>query len=270
MIKKLCLLLALTLSFSAVSCTKVQARMKIKEANDAYTAENYAVAAKSYEQARAVDGGFADLDRLIGYSYIGLYKPEDKSPQNVAYANKAIEELRKYLKKRPDDTAAREALINLFLNAERTDLAIDYFREYLKTHPTDLDAVRSVATLYAKAGNFNEALNWYEKVTLLDAKNPESFYVFGVVCYEKVAKDPNVDPASKPAIIERGKKALERALTLKPDYFEAAVYAGLLWREQAKLEPDPLKAQPIYAKADEYRNRAIAINKARQAQKKSA
>lgn len=270
MTKKLCLTLALTLSFVTVSCTKVQARMKIKEANDNYTQEKYAEAARHYEQARSIDSSFDDLDRLIGYSYIGMYKPDDKSPKNVEHASKAITALRSYLQKRPDDTAAREALINLYLNAERTDLAIDYFREYLKSKPGDLDAVRSVATLYAKAGNFNEALNWYEKVTLLDSKNPESFYVFGVVCYEKVAKDPNVDPAAKPAIIERGKRALERALALKSDYFEAAVYAGLLWREQAKLEPDPLKAQPIYAKADEYRTRAMAINAARKAQKKSA
>lgn len=270
MMKKLCLLLALMLSFATVSCTKVQARMKIKDANKSYGSEKYAQALKEYEEARSIDAGFPELDRLIGYCYIGLYKPEDKSPKNIEFASRGITELRKYLGKRPDDTAAREALINLFLNAERTDLAISYFQEYLKTHPNDLDAVRSIATLHAKSGNFNEALNWYEKVTLIDSKNAESFYVFGVVCYEKVAKDPNVDPALKPSIIERGKKALAQALVLKPDYFEAAVYMGLLWREQAKMEPDPLKAQPIYAKADEYRSRAIAINKERQAKKKSA
>lgn len=271
MIKRLCLLAALTLSFSTISCTKIQARMAIKQANEAYEKEDYKTALSAYEKARAIDKSFPELDRLVGYSLIGLYKPEDKTPANAQVADRASKELRTYLQKKPNDTAAREALINLYLNAERTDDAINFFREYLKSKPGDLDAVRSIATLYAKKGDFNESLNWYEKVTLLDSKNPESFYVFGVVCYENVAKNPNVDPVAKPAIIERGKQSLTRALELKKDYFEAAVYMNLLFREQAKLEPDPIKQQALYAKADEYRNRAMAINKARQAsQKKGA
>ena len=264
---RLCLIAALTLSFLTTACTKIQARVEIKQANDLYSKEDYAKALPHYEKARTIDGSFADIDRLIGYCLIGMFKPDDKSVANTKIADRAIVELQRYLKKNPEDTAAREALINLFLNADRTQQAIDFFREYLKAHPGDLDAVRSIATLYAKEGNFNESLNWYEKVTLLDSKNPESFYVFGVVCYEKVAKDPTVDPVSKAQYIERGKKALADALRLKNDYFEAAVYMNLLFREEAKMEVDPLKQQALYAKADEFRNKAMAINKARSAKK---
>jgi len=266
--KKLCLIAALSLSLLSLGgCQQVQARIQIRDANDAYAKEEYETALKHYQRAREIDPkGFPDLDRMIGYSFIGLYKPEDTSPANVKTADRAIQELRSYLRKRPEDRIAREALINLYLNADRVTEAINYFRDWLKTHPADLEAVRSIATLYAKQGNFNESLNWYEKITLLDSKNPESFYVYGVVCYEKVAKNPPADLAERLQIIERGKDALQRAVNLKQDYFEAMVYLSLLHRQQAPLETDPVKQQQLVAEADRIRNEAVAIVKKKKAE----
>ena len=266
--KKLCLLAALSLSLSSlVGCTKVQARMEIRDANDAYQKEEYATALKHYQKARQIDANsFPELERMIGYSLIGLYVPDDKSPENVKNADAAVVELRKYLKNKPDDRIAREALINLYLNAERITDAINYFRDWLQTHPADIEAVRSIATLYAKQGNFNESLNWYQKITLLQPRDPEAFYVYGVVCYEKVAKNPPADLNERLMIIERGKKALLEATHLKPDYFEALVYLSLLHRQQAPLETDPVKQQKLVADADRIRNEAIAIVKKRKAQ----
>jgi tetratricopeptide (TPR) repeat protein len=269
--KKLCLLAALSLSLlSLIGCQKVQARMQIREANDAYAKEDYATALEHYKRAREIDSSFPDLDRMIGYSLIGLYVPEDKTPENVKNADAAVVELRKYLRKRPDDRIAREALINLYLNADRITEAINYFREWLRDHPADIEAVRSIATLYAKQGNFAESLNWYEKITLLDSKNPEAFYTYGVVCYEKIAKNPPQDTAERLAIIERGKGALGRAIQMRAEYFEAMVYLSLLYRQQAPLETDPVKQQQLVAEADRIRNDAIAIVKKKKAEAAAA
>lgn len=247
--------------------------MEIREANNAYTHEDYKAALLHYTKARQIDPkSFPELERMIGYSRIGMYVPEDKSPANEKNADLAAAELRKYLRRRPNDRIAREALINLYLNANRQTEAINYFREWLKTHPADIEAVRSIATLYSKQGNFNESLNWYEKITLLDKNNPEAYYIYGVVCYEKVAKNPPADPAEKLAIIEKGKAALQRAIELKPDYFESIVYINLLYRQQALVETDPVKQQALMAQADQWRNKAVEIAKARKAaagQKKS-
>ncbi|HVE72993.1 MAG TPA: tetratricopeptide repeat protein [Thermoanaerobaculia bacterium] len=256
---------------SLAGCTKIKARVQIREANDAYGKEDYATALKHYERARQIDAqSFPDLDRLIGYSLIGLYVPEDKSPANVQNADRAIVELRRYLKKKPDDRIAREALINLYLNADRVSEAINYFRDWLKTHPADIEAVRSIATLYAKQGNFQESLNWYEKITLLDANNPEAFYTYGVVCYEKVAKNPPQDIAERLQIIERGKAALTKASQMRKEYFEALVYLQLLYRQQAPLETDPAKQQQLLADADRIRNEAVAIVKKKKAEATAA
>lgn len=264
--KKLCLFAALSLSLLLLTgCQKVQARIAIRDGNDAYQREDYKAALMHYSKARQIDPSFADLDRMIGYSRIGMYVPEDTSPGNEQNADAAVAELRKYLRKRPDDQIAREALINLYLNANRTTDAINFFREYLQRNPADVSAVRSIAQLYAKQGNFNEALNWYEKITLLDRKNPEAFYIFGVVCYEKVAKNPPADMAERLAIIEKGKAALQRSIQLRPEYFESMAYLNLLFRQQALVETDPVKQQELIARADTIRNQAVEIIKKRKA-----
>lgn len=265
--KVLCLIAALTLALSSLGCTKIQARMEIKAANEAYQKEDWSSALSHYQRARQIDPSFADLDRMVGYSEIGLYVPDDKTPKNEAHATTAIEELNKYLRKRPDDRIARDALINMYLNANRTSQAIDYFRNYLQSHPADLEAVKSIAILVAKQGDFDESLNWYQKITLLDAKNPESFYIFGVVCYEKVAKNPPADVAQKMGIINRGKDSLQHAIDMKPDYAEAMAYLNLLWRQQALVDAltDPVKAQADVAQADAIRNKTIQLLNARKA-----
>ena len=262
-----CLLAALTLSVFAFGCQKIRARSEIKEANNAYSREDYATALRHYSLAKRIDPSFPELERMIGYSHIGLYVPEDKSPKNEAHADAAINSLTQYLKKKPEDRIARDALINMYLNANRTSQAIQYFLNYLKDHPADLEAVKSIATLYAKQGDFQNSLLWYEKITLLDSKNPESFYVYGVVCYEKVAKNPPADDAEKLAIIEKGKQALTHAIDMKPDYFESMAYVNLLWRLQAIIDAktDPVKGQADVAQADMWRNKAIEIIRAKKA-----
>lgn len=263
--KTLCLAAVMLLAVTSVGCSKLNARMKLKDANHLYTEENYVEAIATYEEARKLDPSFAEIDRMIGYSLIGLYRPDAESKENDQYADRAMGELQKYLKKRPEDTVAKEALINLYLNAERTTEAINFFKAELQEDPNNLDAARSVARLYAQQGDFNEALAWYDRVAKMDNNNPEAFYTFGVVAYEKVAKNPPENVEERFRIIERGRQALAKALELNRDYFEANVYMNLLYREEAKLVEDPARQQELYAKADEYRNRAIAITKARKA-----
>lgn len=265
--KLLCLIAALTIALTSLGCTKIKARVEIKAANEAYQKEDWATALSHYQRARRIDPSFADLDRLIGYSEIGLYIPDDKTAKNEAHADAAIAALNSYLQNRPEDRIARDALINMYLNANRTSQAIDYFTNYLKSHPADLEAVKSIATLYAKQGDFNQSLTWYHTITLLDAKNPESFYIYGVVCYEKVAKNPPADVAQKMDIINRGKDALQHAIDMKADYAEAMAYLNLLWRQQALIDAltDPVKAQADVAQADVIRNKTIQLLNARKA-----
>src|SRR5207237_8103369 len=114
----------LTHALGLLGCEQIKSRSEIKAANEAYEHEDYSTALGHYVRARQIDPSFPDLDRMIGYSQIGLYVPDDKSPKNEAHADAAIAELTRYLKKRPNDRIARDELINMYLNANRTSQAI--------------------------------------------------------------------------------------------------------------------------------------------------
>ncbi|MFN2239564.1 MAG: tetratricopeptide repeat protein [Thermoanaerobaculia bacterium] len=269
--KTVCLATALMLSIFAISCTQLQTRMALRDANHAYEEEDYKVALERYQAAREMDpASFPEIDRMIGYCYIALFSPESDTPENAQYADQGINHLQRYLQRRPGDTAAREAMVNLMLNADRTSQAIEFFKAYLVKNPADLATVRSIAQLYAKQGDFNESLNWYEKITLLDSKNPEAFYTFGVVAFEKVNRNPPADMGERMAIIDRGRAALTQAMKLREDYFEAIVYQNLLYREEAKIAEDPVRQQELLAQADQLRNQAVAITRARKAAEEKA
>src|SRR4029077_2552419 len=122
--KVLCLVGALTLSFSALGCRKIEARMEIKQANEAYQKEDYAGALAHYVRAQKIDPSFPELNRMIGYSQIGLYVPHAKTPKNEPHAARAISQLSEYLRKRPDDRVARGALVSVYPAANRSSQAI--------------------------------------------------------------------------------------------------------------------------------------------------
>ena len=246
-------------------CRQLDVRVEIEEANEAYKQQKFDVALAHYLAAQRIDSSFAELDRMIGYSHIGQFEPEDTTPENERHADSAIASLRTYLDKRPDDAAARDSLISLYLAANRPLDAIAFFENEVKKKPGDLDSVKSLATLYAKQGDFPGALRWYREITRIDAKNPEAYYILGVVLFEKVAKTPEPDEAANLLVIEEGKAVLAKAIALRPDYFEALVYMNLHLRQQASRETDEQRKEALFAQADEFRTKAIAIQESRKA-----
>lgn len=268
--RNLCLVVVLLLSMTAVSCNQVRSRMAIKDANAAYHAEDYEQALSLYQDAQGFGGKFPELYRSIGYSYIGLYRPGVEEAENAKYADAAIQNLQRYLQLRPEDTAAEEVLINLFLNANRTSQAIQWFEAKLDEEPNNPSMAKSLATLYAKQGNFEKTMEWYERIAEMEGDKPESHYTYGVVLYEKVSKDPPAELEDKLVLIERGQQALGRAIDLRPKYFDALVYMNLLYREQAKLAESEEEQQELFAKADEYRNEAVAIARERKREAEEA
>ena len=56
--KVLCLVAALILALASSSCQKIEARMQIKQANEAYQKEDYGAALVHYQQAKQIDPSF--------------------------------------------------------------------------------------------------------------------------------------------------------------------------------------------------------------------
>ncbi|MDQ2869205.1 MAG: hypothetical protein M3S32_00580 [Acidobacteriota bacterium] len=253
------LLLLATIPFAG--CKKIQAKQEVKRGNEAFKAGNYASALGSYENASRLDPTQSKLQKNIGLAYMAMYQPGSKHAKDLQFAAKAIENLKAYLAKHPEDKRANEFLVSMYLSTDRYDDAIVFYKQRLQSNPKDVKAIQSLAAMYFKKGDFNQGFEWLNKRTALEPDNPEAYVMIGVQAWDRSYHYPDVDPATRTQIVDTGLHAVEKALQIKPDNFDALTYINLLYREKAKVETDPVKQQEDIAAADRYRQQALDLRK---------
>lgn len=261
------LLLAVSL---LTGCDKIRSKQEIKKGNEFLKAAQYQSALAAYEEALRLDPGETKLHKHIGIAYMGMYTPGSKHPKDIEFSQKAIDNLKLYVQAYPDDPKAREYLVSMYLNTERFDDAIAFYQnEFLKRNPKDAKAMNSLAMLYFKKGDFDNGVLWLKKRLEIEGNNPEVYYLIGVQAWDRSYNFPDIDPALRAKIVEDGLQSLNKAVELKPDYFEAVSYINLLYREKAKMETDPAKKQEYTDTANKYLAQALEMRKAAQEKAKA-
>lgn len=253
--------LVLLAAASLTGCNKIKARQEIKKGNEYFKATQYQQALASYQEAKRLDPGEKKLDKFIGETYIALYQPGSKHQKDLEFANNSIKFLQTYLKAYPNDRKVREYLVSMYLALDRYDDAIGFYQDLLKQDPKDVKAMTSVAAMYFKKGDFQNGLEWEKKRAALDPNNPEPYVMVGVQAWDRSYHYPDVPPEIRGKIVADGMEALQQALKLKPDNFDALTYMNLLYREKAKIETDDAKRQEDIAQADKYREQALELRK---------
>jgi len=252
-------------------CNKIKSKQETKRGNEFLKAAQYQSALAAYQEALRLDPTETKLNKHIGIAYMGLYQPGSKHPKDLEFAQKAIDHLKTYVEAYPDDKKALEYLVSMYLNTERFDDAINFYQnELLKRDPKDSKAMQSVAMLYFKKGDFDNGVLWLKKRLEIEGTNPEVYYLIGVQAWDRSYNFPDLDPALRAKIVDEGLQALNKAVELKPDYFEAVSYINLLYREKAKMEQDPAKKQEYIDTANKYLQQALEMRKAAQEKAKAA
>jgi tetratricopeptide (TPR) repeat protein len=201
---------------------------------------------------------------------MGMYQPGSKHPKDLEYAQKAIDNLKQYVAAYPEDQKVLEYLVSMYLNTERYDDAIAFYQnELLKRNPKDSKAMQSLAMLYFKKGDFDNGVKWLKERLTVEGTNPEVYYLIGVQAWDRSYNFPNTDPVLRAKIVDEGMAALNKAVEMKPDYFEAISYINLLYREKAKMETDPAKKQEYTDTANKYLQQALELRKAAQEKAKA-
>ena len=265
------ILIFAALAFSG--CNKIKSKQEIKKGNDFLKAAQYQSALSAYQEALRLDPGESKLHKHIGIAYMGMYQPGSKHPKDLEFAQKAIDNLKQYVAEYPDDAKSREYLISMYLNTERFEDAIDFYQaEVLKRNPKDAKAMQSLAMLYFKKGDFDNGVKWLkERLNVVESpeERAEVYYLIGVQAWDRSYNFPDLDPVFRAQIVEDGMQALNKAVEMKPGYFEAISYINLLYREKAKMEADPVKKQEYTDLANKYLQEALALRKAAQEKAKA-
>jgi TonB family protein len=134
-----------------------------------------------------------------------------------------------------------------------------------QANPKDKKIVMALSGFYNRQGEFEKTVETLEAAEQLDPTDHTAPQLTATFYWEKAYKDQRLLPADKLRYVMSGLAATDRALALKPDYMEALTYKNLLLRLQANLETDPVRKQQLIAEADALRNRAIELNKMRNA-----
>ena len=259
--RTLILPVAALLVLPALGCGKVQARAELKKGNSYYQQEQYSKALDYYRQGLEHDPDATFAWRSVGLSALALYRPGDESPKNVEYANTAIDAFEKYLAEYPDDEKISDYLMSTYVNAKKYDESLSFIDRRIQEKPKEtVKLQRAKVTILTQAGRLDQAFQLVQQ--LQGEEKAQAFYSIGVSAWDKVFHDPGtLDFESRGRLVDMGMDAIKKALEVKPDYFEAMVYYGLLWRQKAALETDAAKRLEDEQVAADWQQKAIALRK---------
>jgi tetratricopeptide (TPR) repeat protein len=245
-------------------CHKIQARVELKKGNAMYMNESYRAALVQYQKGLELDPDATFAWRSVGLSALALYHPGDDSPQNRQYGDLAIQAFQKYLAAYPDDQKIYDYMMATLVNAKRFDDALGYLAKEAQAKPNDPAIQATRVRILIQAGKLDEAAQLAQQVGAPQQK-AEALYSIGVSAWDKSYHDPNLDHDTRAKIVDMGLSAMDQALKVKPDYFEAMTYYNLLYREKAKMELDGNARLEDIALADQWLQKALEQRKKSQA-----
>lgn len=252
------LLLALP---ALTGCAKLEARVELKKGNELYRNESYTQALQQFERGLQLDPDATFAWRSVGLTALALFRPGDDSPKNVGYGKTATDAFEKYLVDYPNDKKVRDYLLSTYVNSKRYDEALAYIDRRSQEAPTELpDASKVKVNILLQAGKLEDAWKLIQQQPASQGK-AEALCSIGVTAWGKSYNDATIDHATREHLVDVGLQAVDQALKIKPDYFEAMVYNNLLFREKAKMETDPNLRLQYLSQANDWQQKALASRK---------
>jgi len=241
---------------TASGCSKLKARDQLNKGVQAYKNAKYEEAIERFKNAVAYDPGLLNARLYLATAYAQQYIPGADTPENNR-------------------------------NAEA---AIDQYKQVLDRHPSreqNINSNKGIAYLYLQMKKFDQAKEYYKKVTTLDPNDPEPYYSVAVIDWTQTYQ-PRMEERAKLGLkpdeqlkdkkvcahlktlnedkIQDGIDNLKKALQLRPDYDDAMAYMNLMYREKADTEcDDPAARAEDLKTADEWVDKTMATKKAKAA-----
>jgi tetratricopeptide (TPR) repeat protein len=199
---------------------------------------------------------------------------------------KALSYAQELTKDNPDDTKNLYAIANLYEKFGRIDDAETTYRKIADQNAQDPKACAALANFYnkplwdsdgkiwtedskkAKRARFRDAVGTLMKCTGINPTDPSGFFKVGSFYWSAAYRDPDLTEKEKGEYAELGMVAIDKALQLKPDYWEAVIYKGLLVRVKGTLTRDPKKRQELVEQATLLQRLATDLRKEQQASEK--
>ena len=218
---------------------RLRSRDNLNKGVKAFTEQKYTEAAGFFQAATELDPEFTVPKMYLASTYVQQFIPGSPDPKNLEMADKAIRTFQQVI-------------------------------DIEKEPKGKLNAMLSIASLYYQLKRYDESKDWCRKILELDPTAAEAHYRIAVINFddslaktglqgENVEFMNDEDKAHTTQDIEEGLKAIDQALSIRPDYFDAMEYQNLLWREKAKLEKDAKVKAELIRQADLVAQKSLAL-----------
>lgn len=284
---------------------QVRAQKAFKDANKLYAASDWRAAAAKYEEAIQLNPENAYSHFFLANCLDNLYRPTRAGePDNDALLAKAIdnyklagEKIQDPLWKRrsleflvsaygpdklndptmaepivkqmieldPADPANYFQLAQIYENSGEYELAEQTFMKAKDAKPSDPAVYMQLAGYYNRQGDFPKTIDALGQRVAIEPNNPEAHYTVSTYYWDKAYRDFRLKDAEKLDMVLKGLESVDKAITIKDDYMEAIAYKNLLLRLQANLIKDPAQQQRLIREADQLRDKAEEMRKAKNA-----
>jgi tetratricopeptide (TPR) repeat protein len=279
-------LVIIALATASFGCSELRARQLAREGNRQFRDGNYSAAIQTYAAAQQLHP-LSVVAFNQGLACRQLMLPGAKTPENeraVACALSAFSQL-----KRLDSTDSRAEQLyqQTLFDADRFEQLAEIYTRQLRAKPDDPAALNALVQVYLRWGRWDEALRWTIERAQRNAADAEAHYAVGVLIYgrlfekgggpDKSSFDPrpqgneqklpppmvsgDIAGEERARLAELGISHLKRALELRPTYADALIYLGLLYRQKSFAYFDrPLEWQVAVDAAENYRKQAMALH----------
>jgi len=183
-------------------------------------------------------------------------------PDKLADPTQAEPVVQKMISLSPNEPSNYFQLAKIYEDSGEYQLAEETYLKGRDAKPNDPAVYLTVAGYYNRQGEWEKLVENIRKNIQLDAQNPEAHYRLATYSWDKASRDFRLSDKEKMVIILDGLAAVDKALSIKPDYIEAMTYKGLLLRTQALIEKDPKEQQRLIKEGTELGDKANAMRKA--------
>jgi tetratricopeptide (TPR) repeat protein len=196
------------------------------------------------------------LGALVGIYSEDPYRDYEKS---LGYAKRLVQD-------NPNDVKNLYAMANLYEKFGHVDEAEVAYKKAAELNPNDTKACSALAGFYNKPlwdgkARFDEAVTTLERCASLAPNDPGGWQKVSAFYWDKAYRDPLLDDKKKEEYAEKGLEAVNKALQIKADYFEAVIYKGLLYRVKATVAKNPAERMKFLNEAQDLQKQGLELKK---------
>ncbi len=240
-------------------------------------------AVEHYEKSLEVNKANTENLKQVRLNTLGALTAIYSEPPLQNY-EKALGFAEQLVKDNPNDVKNLYAMANLYEKFNRIAEAEQTYKQVVQQNAKDAKACGALAAFYNKAlwddkGNvwvegqsqgaryakFDDAIATLDKCADLDPSDPEGHYKLAMFYWDKAYRDPLLGDKEKDQYADKGIEAVDQSLQVKPDYWQAIVAKGLLFRVKAQVAKNPADRKKYLDQAILLQKQATDIRKEQQA-----